>query len=563
MTYSKIIRKIISAFVVVASISPNVYSKPAKPGTFEYIQPDGSIITLSVKGNWRSKTYFDSEGRRVFKSDDGFYRLEDYCRSPYDTDNDAENMTPSLKSQSLDAPGRFNDSFPVEGEQRGLVILVSFTDCDFSMDNPADFYSRMLNERNFSDYGSCGSARDFFLYNSGGVFTPSFDVYGPVTLTHDMKYYGGNSTYGTEKHAYEMIVEACCLIDDEVDLSEYDRDGDGKIDNVYVYYAGYGEADSYQEDTVWPHSWFISYCTNEKHWFDGVLLDRYACSNEMDYGQNRPDGIGTFIHEFSHVMGLPDLYQTDGEYGCFTPGQWSVMDIGSYNNKGLTPPNYSSFERAALGWTSPESVYSSGSYTLDDFGESNSALMIPASREGEWFLFENRQNTGYDAFLPGHGLLVWHIDYDAQVWLSNGVNNDPAHQRVDLVEADGLLTARTRGGDCFPGTSGITSFTKDTSPALIGWDGSNLDFDIIDIYETEEGQIVFNVAVDNTSAALIGDIWSAVRFDGKYLSCGAGEADVFDLTGRKVMTVGESPIELMTGIYVVVCGAERAKIIVR
>lgn len=557
----KIVQKVLSIFVIAASVCLNVDAKPAKPGTFEYSQPDGTTIILSVKGDWRYKAYFNAEGKRVYKTTDGYFRpAENDIAVP---DNEDSPITESQLTSKLSTPGRFNDSFPLTGDQRGLVVLVNSTDCRFSMENPSDFYSRMLNEEGFSDYGCSGSARDFFVHNSGGTFTPTFDVYGPVTLAHDIQYYGGNNAYGAEKHAYEMIVEACDLINDDVDLSQYDRDGDSLIDNVYVYYAGYGEADSYQENTVWPHSWFISRCTNDKHLYDGVLLDRYACSNEIDYSQKRPDGIGTFIHEFSHVMGLPDLYQTDSGTNCFTPGQWSVMDVGSYNNKGLTPPNYSSFERAALGWTVPEPIISTGICQLEDFGTSNAALMIPTARDNEWYLLENRQNTGYDEYLPGHGLVIWHIDYDGQIWLSNGVNNDPAHQRVDLIEADGKLNARTRGGDCFPGTSGVTSFTKDSSPALVSWNGRPIGFDILDIREDENGRITFNVADDSSGENYIKVNETCFRLEDNQLSCPAGLADVYDLSGRKIATVGNSPIELSPGLYIVKCGNKTNKLIVK
>ena len=156
--------------------------------------------------------------------------------------------------------------------------------------------------------------------------------------------------YGNDQRPEEMIIEACQMLDDTVDFSEYDRDGDGYIDNVFVFYAGRGEASGGASDTVWPHSWDITAATSVPYVFDGVRLDRYGCSNEWEV--DRPDGVGTFVHEFSHVMGLPDLYATKYT-GAFTPGAWSAMDYGPYNNDGCTPPLYSAFERYSLGWIEP------------------------------------------------------------------------------------------------------------------------------------------------------------------------------------------------------------------
>ena len=163
---------------------------------------------------------------------------------------------------------------------------------------------------------------------------PDFDIYGPVTLSKNMSYYGGNDIYGNDKNPEKMIIEACQLLDDEVDFAQYDNDGDGYIDNIYVFYAGKGEASGGSKDTVWPHSWNITAATSTPYIFDGVRLDRYACSNENE--GSHPDGVGTFVHGFSHVMGLPDLYATSYT-SSFTPGAWSCMDYGPYNNDGRTP----------------------------------------------------------------------------------------------------------------------------------------------------------------------------------------------------------------------------------
>ncbi len=282
-------------------------------------------------------------------------------------------------------PGLSPESnFPSMGEQRSLVILVEFADVSMTLDNPHDYFSRMLNESGFSDWGGTGSARDYFIECSNGQFSPQFDVYGPVTLPNKMAYYGANSADGNDRRPAQMIADACAALDDEIDFSLYDLDKDGSIDNVFVFYAGEGEAAGGAPETIWPHSWYVTAGLMRDQLFDGVLLDRYACSCEwvvLDK-KGRPDGVGTFIHEFSHVLGLPDLYST-GYSTCFTPDTWSTLDGGAYNNEGCTPPLYSAFERYALGWLKPFDMTASASVTLNPIGNNEAGIFITEDKEGK------------------------------------------------------------------------------------------------------------------------------------------------------------------------------------
>lgn len=388
-------------------------------------------------------------------------------------------------------PGLFDEAqhYPSHGDQLGLIILVEYQDVKFTLPNPEDYFTRMCNEPNFNDYGGTGSAADYFIENSGGIFRPQFDVYGPVTLNRNMSYYGGNDSYGYDKNPEKMVIEACQQLDASVDFCQYDRDGDGYIDNVFVFYAGRGEASGGSPNTVWPHSWDISSATETVYTFDGVILDLYACSNEWE--GERPDGVGTFIHEFSHVMGLPDLYPTDYTTS-FTPGEWSAMDYGPYNNSGMTPPRYSAFERYALGWTKPIEITGAMNATLPDIGQ-NVVGIIRTSSPDEFFLFENRQQTSWDTYVPGHGMLVWHIDYNIDVWNDNVVNNTPGHQYVDLEEADNNRSDYTRAADAFPGTNNVRAFTDNTSPNMKSWSGEAMNLPVTEITETN-GIIKFKVA---------------------------------------------------------------------
>lgn len=518
---------------------------PAKRQPITFSQPDGTKITLIKTGDERCHVTMTPEGYPVLKDAEGYYNFAHLSTegkavasgirvAPLEKLSaedlkiiygiEAKKVDAALKSQratttkykaisranSHNGIGLITDAFLGYNELKGLVILAEYKDVKFSSMTNNAFFTSMLNDKGFNKYGGTGSARDYFIDQSSGKFTPEFDVYGPVTLPENMAYYGGNSG-GDDKAPEQMIIDACKALDGQINFKDYDIDGDGYVDNVFLFYAGYGEASYGDDDSVWPHQWELS-GANKSLTLDGVKIDRYACSNELelDYNSNPiPDGIGTFVHEFSHVIGLPDLYDTSGNDGCWTPYTWSVMDMGPYNNDGRTPPSYSSYERNALGWIDPIEINGSMSINLEDLASSNQCYIVPTNKQYEFYLFENRQQIGWDKYLPGHGMLVWHIDYNSAVWDNNSVNNNRNHNYVDLVEACGKwydLDDFTVGryydfdaydaavaGYAFPGTSNVTAFTDDTKPSMKTWSGDELHLPITNILE-RNGVISFDVA---------------------------------------------------------------------
>lgn len=421
----------------------------------------------------------------------------------------------ALNSQGINL--LFNE-FPSTGSPNVLVILVEFNDTPFTTANAYEYFENMLNQKGFSTNGANGSVLDFMEQNSYGKFTPKFDLYGPVKVSKNMAYYGGNDYSGNDKAPEEMVIEACQLLDDQIDFSKYDNDGDGIVDNIYVFYAGYGEADTPSTtrfaNTIWPHSYNLSYTRNLS--LDGVKLDRYACSNEIDYTTKKADGVGTFCHEFSHVMGLPDLYDvrytiygTQGELQP-TPGTWSTLDGGPYNNNGRTPPNYGVFERYSLGWLEPKRFSGTGEreIVLEPI-ETNQAWLVPTTNRNEFMLIEARNQTGWDKYIPNSGMLVWRIDYSKQSWTYNQVNTSLSHQRVDIIEADNNYRLTTVKGDCFPGTSNNTSFTVETVPSFTTRTGKEMGVEFTNIErDAATGNIILQV-----STTLDGDIESGYGRD--------------------------------------------------
>lgn len=490
----KYIFGIIAALVAGAS---SAFAVVAKPGFIDVRQPDGTLITIRMEGGPRSHNIYDADDRIMRIDERGYYVVadEDYKQET------AQRNEVKLNSKRR-ANGLMTNPFPSTGQHTSLVILVEFPEQEFTIQNPGEFYSRMLNGDTFTEYLSTGSARQYFLENSCNQFEISFDIIGPVKLEKSAAYYGENDYWGDDRRAHEMIVDACDILYKEgFDFSIYDKNNDGEIDNVYVFYAGYGEADGGGPDTVWPHSWTMTEAGVSKYYGD-LKLDHYACSNELQYQTAdgmMPDGIGTFCHEFCHVMGLPDFYSTIGG-GAFTPGTWNLLDTGSYNNMSRTPPALSAFERYAFGWLTPIDVKTRDLVILPPIVESNEAYIIHTDNKNEYFLLENRQQTGWDRYLPNHGMLVWHIDFNQRVWDNNTVNVNPRHQYIDLVEADGIPSNWTRDGDSFPGLYEKTELTPTTTPALVSWSGRPLDVSILNIEEDNDGKIRFVVGdAENTT----------------------------------------------------------------
>lgn len=513
MRHQKFTQSALAAAMLLGA-SATAYGVKANPRPTTVTQPDGTTLTVRLNGD-ESFHYFSTvDGYAVERAVDGFFYYLDANAAVSDMRASEINLRPAAENAFLGALDAVNvpevlktgrqrrspagshglmpSTFPTKGEVRGCVILVEYSDLSFTVPDAREEFSRMLNQEGYSNFGGTGSARDWFIDQSSGAFVPTFDVYGPVRLPHPMAYYGENGSNGDDLRAHLMLVDAADILDAEVDFSQYDVDGDGWIDNVFIFYAGYGENLGYgvSADAVWPHSWDLCEGTSIPYMHDGVRLNHYACTNEIDL-ENKMDGIGTFVHEFSHVLGLPDLYSTNSS-SAFTPGSWNVMDEGPYNNGSRTPPNYSAYERYALGWLTPREIGDPANIRLGDIA-TNSACIINTPNENEYFLIENRQQKGWDEYIPGHGMLVWHVDYNENIWKYNSVNNRQSHQYVDIEEADGTQTNTSRDGDAFPGTKGVTSFTDDTTPSMRTWNDEALGRPITEITESN-GIIEFKIS---------------------------------------------------------------------
>lgn len=355
------------------------------------------------------------------------------------------------------APERKQANQSASLAQRGLLILVNFADKSFQSSNPHADLDSMMNAYHYTYNGATGSVAQYYYDQSQGTYRPHFDVVGPVTLPNTMYYYGNNGFHGTgaDLKAGDMVLDACRLVSQTsgINMSDYDSNGDGYIDFLYLIYAGYGEANGGGVNTIWPASWdmesTIYYGSTslqegeDGDWkntalysFGGVTIGNYAYSQELDgagHGGVR-SGIGTPTHEFGHVLGLPDFY--DIYYGTNdangkTPSRWDLMDTGSYNNDNKTPPNLSPWEKAFLGWTavtnpgngeSQLTLYPNGSESQNCYQINSNGIYQDCRTEQLCYYIENRQHSGWDTHTPGHGLVIWKVNYNQAYWEANEPN---------------------------------------------------------------------------------------------------------------------------------------------
>lgn len=475
----------------------------------------------------------------------------------------------SLKGADDKMRGLGGDHITYKGVKKGLVVLVDFKNKKFADGHDLEYYKNVINGKDFTDEeeGYVGSVRDYFLAQSNGQFELDFDVVGPVTMSKNSGYYGNDGAYQKDEKVYEMIKEACDGIQDKVNLKDYDWDGDGEADQVFFLYAGLGQASGGSPGTIWPHE------SELRYWPCGVLsyptgkINTYACANELQpetQGSSRyiSAGIGTICHEFSHCLGFADMYDTTGG-GGYGMSVFDVMDQGSYNGNGFVPCNYTAFERIYAGWVEPIELIDPATVkdmkSVSDYGRP--FIMYNYKNTNEYFLLENRQNTGWDKGLYGsNGLLIVHVNYVPSRWANNSVNSSAEKiQCCTVVNADGSRdnTQYSLQGDLYPyEVKGVTmndEFTDDSEPAAKLYnkntDGSNVLGIPITQIKRSKGSISFLVCggepsnvIDNTFNGVVDGI------NGVTVANKAADNRIYSIDGRYL---GTDASALGKGIYVV------------
>ena len=412
-------------------------------------------------------------------------------------------IAPSKRKVARTAKTTTNDGQPanrqpVVGERRVLVILMSYQDRLFTKSNTD--YDRLFNEEGYSDDQAHGSVRDYYLDVSYRQLDLRSDIYGPYITKEKMSYYGKNGRDHSDSNPYALFVEAIAHVAAETDLSKYDGDGDGFVDNVHIIFAGYGEESGAPADAIWSHeSTFY-----RPYEVQGLKIDRYSCAPELRGNSgNGISRIGPHCHEIGHALGAMDFYDTNYTIaGQFQgTGQWDVMAQGSWNNDGVTPADFNPYVKAYnYGWVTPRPL-PTGEVTLEpSCSGADTYYLLKASEYGDYYLLENRSQQGWGSALPGEGLLLFHVHAD----IANAGNeiNVGTPQMCYVVCASSTAKQPGRNaasyGDInsdgcpFPGSNGNTVFSSTSTPQAFFWDGSNCQINLNGISLSDDGLVTLN-----------------------------------------------------------------------
>lgn len=489
----------------------------AYPYPVTYQQPDGSVLEVSLFGDRAVNWAQTNDGYHLLKNSDGgyYYAVGDNNQGMVQSSvlaHAVEKRTANEKAfvanlnkgiffskeiirEKRDAylpnklkSGTINTGFPAYGKRKLVVILVEYQDVKFTKSK--EDFSNLFNQKNYSENDATGSVADYFHDNSFGKMDLNIEVAGPYTLSGNRDSYGGNNESGNDQNPRAMAKEGVTRADKDVDFTQFDNDEDGLVDGVYIIFAGHGEEAGASSDAIWSHAWNFG---TSPLWVDGIQARGYSCSPElMGNGGKSMTGIGVICHEFLHVCGLPDFYDTDysGSGGqSFDPGKWDPMAGGSWNNYGKTPPFVNAYSREILGWQEPNILSEPTSVILPNSAQNNISYKILTSSEKEFFIMENRQNIKWDKHIPSHGMLIYHVDLNK--WNGNQINVDPGHQGFDIEEADGVNTKGSVSGDPFPGVGLKDEFSDDTKPSSLLWNGELTAQPITSITEDIASGLIF------------------------------------------------------------------------
>lgn len=465
---------------------------PARRGWQTRTQADGTTIEVQVIGDEFYHYTINREGKQV-REVNGVYQVVGEAPS-------AE-VAKARRAKGVARRQRKDVGTEPNLAPKGVVILVNFSNKSMQSSHTKAVFDELCNSTNCTVNSGYPSAAQYFADQSNGAYRPQFDVFGPVTLSRNVAYYGTDNPgqdEGDDQHATDAVVEGCILANEQFDINwaDYDSDNDGYVDFVYVIYAGKGQADGGTSETIWPHNWDVTsaiqygYCTytNAQRTLDGKKIDNYAMSSELS--GDALGGIGTLCHEFGHVMGLPDLYDTS--YGtnynnCLTPNDWNIMDGGSYNEDGHCPPNYDPWEKDFFGWHTPINLgnegqnlelKATGTEGYQAYQINSSGTYVSPTTSGLRYYIENRQAQGWDKPLTGHGLLIWKVNFNADKWADNEPNNTANNPLYTIVSATGTKIGWDGSTDncpknTFPGSGKKTSWSGVSGKPLLNIAESN------------------------------------------------------------------------------------------
>jgi M6 family metalloprotease-like protein len=518
--------------ILCCAVTANISARPAKPTPIEVTQSDGTHITIILKGDERVKWAETLDGYSLIENKSGIfeYAVQNETGDMVASGIKAANNTKASFSQqkhitfskaqkeaifaSPDCPKPVAGINIANGQKQAKtktvthrmpVIIVSFADraCIFGNSD----FDTIFNLRNLNKPPYTGSIADYFYDNSRGTFEFKSDIFGPYTLANNMSYYGGNNSDKNDKNPRAMVRQALDSAHaNGCDFSLYDSDNDGFVDGVHIIFAGQGEETTGEKDAIWSHEWELSPTMT----LDGKKIRIYSCSPELN-SPKALTSIGAPAHEMGHALGLPDFYDSDYEGNggsAVTPGEYDVMDMGSYNNDGYTPPLHNAWSRIFLGWLERENLTTASSINMLPATEATKGYVIETKTANEYFVLDNRPISKWDAWddiFPrrlGAGLLIFAFDSNVGNWKNdNCLNCNPSNRGFYIKQANGGNNSRSAIGlgTPFPGSTGNTSFTDTTSPNSISKKGDKTEKSITNI-RIENEHVLFDFMSGGISA---------------------------------------------------------------
>ena len=564
--------KRITTLLLTLAVASAAMAVPAKRQKVTLTRTDGTTVMAYVMGDEHYHYYQAVDSNEIL-----YLNAEGHCYAPAQMEIAQRQAVAAQRAESAQwartaksnrkvqgsnaAPSKADvdrtidrTPFDLHGPRKALLLLVDFYDKPMTWTR--EDFEAQVNEVGYQGNTCYGSVHDYFYDQSYEQFDLSFDVVGPITVSKKASYYGSNDTYGNDKYPATMVAEACeQAYEQGINFADYDWDGDGEAEMVVCIYSGYGEAQGAAATTIWPHQWTF---TEAQEYGDGpgpiqigdTYVDRYLVLNELNGTRGtKLDGIGTFCHEYSHGLGLPDIYNTVGG-STFGMDQWSLMDSGCYNGDGYHPCAYTAYERMYCGWVEPTELSSGcvveGMKSITDEGEAY--IIYNEANRNEYYLLQNIQQTSWNEYAPGHGMLVMHVDYDPTVWENNTVNNDRNRRRCTIVPADNNTYTSSTGlaGDPYPGTKKNTELTDTSLPAatLFSRNVDNRKFlgkPIVDIAENFDDD-KYNGTISFTFNG--GEVVGVQSLSAGDASLSAPHA-IYDLYGHRL------PAATLPGIYVI------------
>jgi len=514
---------LILSFVV---LSLTAMAVPAYPGLVNFSQPDGSKLNIYLRGDEKVHWAETEDGYSLLYDNEGFL-----C---YAVQNAEGDMVPSeLRATNIDQRpieatmmlkttqkklrysqqqvdnylAIWNRIVPQDntkssrrksltGVKKALVVLFQTPDCQLSH-RKSEFLA-LFNQHNYTENNARGSVYDYYYAASNGQFELHVDVLGPITGDHTMAYYGSDDSSGS----YSFGTEVAEKIEGLADFSEYDNDNDGVVDGMHIIFAGEGEEAGGGADRIWSHAWYVWNAPT----YDGITFGRYSCSPELSGSTvgltSTITRIGVICHELGHVFGAPDYYDTDysGSGGEFNGlGNWDIMSGGSWNENGRSPARHGAYTCAYIyHWTSVTELTNPQDVRIEQAQKRHEVYRINTSTNGDFFLLENRQKTGFDRSIPGHGLVVYHIHPSAN---GSSVSNSRHPQQLYIVSAQSTLQypnstpssygSISGGGTTYPGNLRRDSLTDNSTPWLRPWSGQPNNTPLFGITESQADSSIF------------------------------------------------------------------------